>query len=121
MNNDPVIPAARPGLDPQARERAQLRKASVEFETLVVREFLKAARGDGARGMFGGGFAEDMFLDELDGERARFISQSGGIGLARDLERQVLGGKEVVLKKYEPLAERLNQRVGAKLAHGAYK
>lgn len=110
------IPAAPNAGDPaaavlSAKDRRRLHKAAVEMEAIFLKEFLKAGKTGISQGLFGGGFAEDLFEGFMDEERAKSMAESGGVGLARMLEDELLraeGGAKVKKKPAE--ADNLNRR-----------
>jgi peptidoglycan hydrolase FlgJ len=70
-------------------DAAKLHRAAVEFEAIMLQEFLKQAQSKMSKGLFGGGMAEDFFQDHLTQERARSMAENGGIGLAKMLEKEL--------------------------------
>ena len=73
----------------QGSDAAKLHKAAVEFEAIMLQEFLKQAQSKMSKELFGGGMAEEFFQDSLTEERARTIAENGGIGLADMLEKEL--------------------------------
>ncbi|MBF0244871.1 MAG: rod-binding protein [Planctomycetes bacterium] len=67
-----------------------LKKATEAFEALFIRQILKLGRGEFSRGLFGGGMAEEFFADNLDEERAKEMAASGGLGIAKLLQGELL-------------------------------
>jgi Rod binding domain-containing protein len=84
--------------DPRA---AKLRHAATEFESLLVKQLLKAAKIGGAGGGAGGqsGYA-DMAVDAL----ATSIERGGGLGLARRIEEAI---RPAIAPRAEPSARPL--------------
>lgn len=74
----------------QVAERQKIKKAAHEFEAIMLQQLLKQAQPKMSEGIFGGGMGENFFQDHLTEERARLMSQRGGIGLAKMLERELL-------------------------------
>lgn len=87
----PAQSAAAPaaGARPKDARQAELHRAAMEFESVLVRQLLAATRlGGGAEGPYGG-----MAVDAL----ATGISKVGGLGLAQRIEeavRQASAGPE---------------------------
>ena len=73
----------------QNTDAAKLHRAAVEFEAIMLQEFLKQAQSKMSKDLFGGGMAEDFFQDSLTQERARTMAENGGIGLAKMLEKEL--------------------------------
>jgi Rod binding domain-containing protein len=78
---------AQPAHDPRADK---LRHAATEFESLLVKQLLKAAKIGGAGGEKANGYA-DMAVDAL----ASSIESGGGLGLARRIEEAIGAGSHV--------------------------
>ncbi len=74
----------------QGSDRQKIKKAALEFESIMLQQLLKQAQPKMSEGLFGGGMGENFFQDHLTQERARIMSQQGGIGLAKMLERELL-------------------------------
>jgi Rod binding domain-containing protein len=82
--------AAGHGRSPEA-ERLALRKAAVDFEAVFLTEMLKPMfEGTEAEEPFGGGNSEDIWRSLQVGEFGKAIAQSGGIGLAPVVFRELL-------------------------------
>src|SRR5262245_26065151 len=66
--------------DPQT-----LKMAASEFESLLVGEMLKAARGSGDAGWLGGGEdqAGSTMVEMAEQQLARSLASSGGLGLSK--------------------------------------
>ena len=77
ITTSPAAPA-----QPQASERTEkIHKAAQEFESLLIKQLLSAAKmGGEAKGGYG-----DMGLDAL----ASGVEKAGGLGLARRLEEAI--------------------------------
>lgn len=93
---------------------------------MLLKQFLKLSHGDMARGLFGGGMAEEMFQDFLDEERALSMAENGGFGLAEMLEREILGmpKKDIFqkdLKNLDEAVDNTNRMNNATMARQAYK
>ncbi|WP_439560842.1 rod-binding protein [Roseinatronobacter sp.] len=74
---------------------AQQRAGAVEFEALVLAEFLRAAGVGKPTSGFESGVGEDQFASFLVDAQARAIAANGGIGLAEMVLRAAVapGGK----------------------------
>jgi flagellar protein FlgJ len=71
-------------------EREQLAAAARQFEAILVRQMLAAARSSdfGGNELFGGE-GEQTFREMRDAEFARLASESGALGLAARIEAQL--------------------------------
>jgi Rod binding domain-containing protein len=78
------------GLSGLGNTRQGLKKATQEFESLLIYQVLREMRKTVSKNpMFHGGRAEDMFESFLDMETSRQIAQTGGFGLAQMLYDQL--------------------------------
>lgn len=74
-----------------AMQRREIRKAAVEFESQFLSQMLQPMfEGLEMEKPFGGGHAEKMWQSMLVKEYGSSLAQSGGIGLADNIERQLL-------------------------------
>jgi len=73
------------------KDKAQLRKACIEFESYFVHMMFKEMRKsvDSLGGIFPKGQAEQIFEDMLDEEVAKAIANGRGIGLADMMYKQM--------------------------------
>jgi flagellar protein FlgJ len=73
------------------KDKEQLRKACIEFESYFVHMMFKEMRKsvDSSSGIFPKGQAETIFQDMLDEEVAKAIANGRGIGLADMMFRQM--------------------------------
>ncbi len=79
----------------QEEIRGQLQKKAVEFEAVFITQMLKPMfEGTQAEEPFGGGMAEDVWRSFEMEEYGKAIAQSGGIGLADAVYRQLLAVQE---------------------------
>lgn len=66
-----------------------------EFETVFLTTmFNQMFSGLKTDGPFGGGYGEEVFREMLAGEYAKNVSNSGGIGLAEQVYREILSLQE---------------------------
>lgn len=80
--------AAKP--DDDARRRETLRGVSTQFEAMFLAEMLKHA-GSGQRAEeFDGGAGEAAFGGMLISERAKLMTEAGGVGLAEHIFKALL-------------------------------
>jgi flagellar protein FlgJ len=87
------------GVAADARTRATARKVAREFEAVFTGFMLKSMRDTvGKDSLTGGGRGEEMFRSLLDQEYALAIAQRGDLGLAAQVEEQLLkavqGGRQ---------------------------
>jgi Rod binding domain-containing protein len=99
-------------------EKQRLRKAAEAFEAIMLQQLLKSAQPKNSRALFGGGMGEEFFQDHLSQERAKIMSERGGIGLADMLEKELLGQLE--LKASAPQSDKINKAAAQGLALRAY-
>lgn len=80
---------AGPGAVPGS-ERERLAAAAQQFEAILLRQMLAAARSTdfGGDDLFGGA-GEETFRELRDAEFARVASETGAIGLAEQIEAQL--------------------------------
>src|SRR3954471_13958910 len=81
----------KPTADPAAAD-----KAAREFEGWMIGQMLqpmfKSLKTDG---MFGGGYGEATFRDLLVDEYGKKVAESGGLGIAAMVRREILKAQEV--------------------------
>ena len=88
----PTRPATAPKatLDPAAADRA-----AHDFEGWMIGQMLqpmfKSVKTDG---LFGGGYAESTFRDLLVDEYGKKVAESGGLGIAAMVRREILKAQE---------------------------
>ena len=74
----------------------QIRKVAEDFEAVFLGQMLQHMwAGVGTDPTFGGGHGEDMFRPMMIDEFGKKIAATGGVGIANDLERQLLQLQEV--------------------------
>lgn len=74
---------------------AAARKVAQEFEAMFIAQMLKAMRETvGKETLTSGGRGEETFRSLLDQEYAAEAARTGGIGLARTIERQLVGATD---------------------------
>jgi Rod binding domain-containing protein len=85
----PSFAAAPPDAD--ARKREQIKKTAQDFEAAFLGQMLKSMfEGVETSAPFGGGPGESAFKSFLTEAVAKQMSAAGGVGLADDLQRQML-------------------------------
>lgn len=76
---------------PAAGSREDVRRAAQEFETTFLSQMLQPMfAGLQTDGPFGGGHAEETWRGFLIDAMAKQISRAGGIGLADQVQRELL-------------------------------
>ncbi|ABQ28245.1 rod-binding protein [Geotalea uraniireducens] len=81
------------------KEKAAAKKVAREFEVMFVGMMLKSMRETvGKDKLTGGGHGEEVYQSLLDQEYAKGVVDSGGVGLARMIEKQLVRQD----KKVEP-------------------
>jgi flagellar protein FlgJ len=85
------IEIAVKGSEPDARTRTAARKVGREFEALFTGMMLKSMRETiGKDSLTGGGHGEEVYRSLLDQEYAMAMARSGSLGLAEQIEKQLL-------------------------------
>ena len=84
-----TAPAAVAPALPKGANPAQLHKVAQQFEALLVRQMLAAARSDGLGQGLGGSGAMDNFRAMQDERFASIAADKGSFGVARMIERQL--------------------------------
>jgi hypothetical protein len=85
-----------PPLPPQAADQtdrariAQIREAAVKFEAAFLTQVLDLAGVAKAPEGWGGGAGEDAFRGQLLAEQGRILAESGGVGVAEQVFREML-------------------------------
>ncbi|CAA6604529.1 Chemotactic signal-response protein CheL [Rhodospirillaceae bacterium LM-1] len=82
---------------PQAKvSREQIHKTAQEFEASFLSQmFQHMFEGVGNDQVFGGGAGEDSFKSFMIGEYAKMTAKTGRVGLAQQIEAQMLKLQEV--------------------------
>ena len=99
MLDAPIAATPSPRLETAPRptsdaDRASLRQAAVEFETMFLAEALSAAGLGRPPEGFGGGVGEQAFASLLVREQARLLAENGGIGLAESIYQSLVEKSE---------------------------
>ena len=70
----------------------KIHKASQQFESLLIGEMLKSAREEGSEGWLGSGGStgDDSAMGMAESQLANALSQNGGLGLSKEIERSLL-------------------------------
>jgi flagellar protein FlgJ len=85
------LPASLSGLRPEGTASVKVKKVAQEFEAMFVGMMLKSMRDTvGKDKLTGGGHGEETFRSMLDQEYATAAAQSGGIGLAKMMEKGLM-------------------------------
>jgi hypothetical protein len=79
------LPSSLPPAELQARVAAKAR----ELEGVLLGQFVQLLFKDVGHGILGGGSAEAQWQDVLAQEYGKAIAESGGIGLAVQIEREL--------------------------------
>lgn len=81
---------------------SEIKKVSENFEEMVMGFFFKLMFKDvgvGKDSSFGGGFGEEMYSSMLIDEYGKAVSQSGGLGIADMVQKQLLQNQSIPLFK----------------------
>ncbi len=77
------------------KDKAAAEKASKEFETVYVGEFLKSLfPKDAGNNLFGGKEGENAFQSYLVDEYAKSVVNQGGFGIAKQVYNQLIKSQE---------------------------
>lgn len=88
-------PFRPPHVDAQSG-RAEIRKVAKDLESLFLGQmFDHMFSGIQTDGPFGGGHAEKLFRSMMVQEYGKMLADQGGIGIADQVERQLLAIQEV--------------------------
>lgn len=93
-------PVPAPATDPRAtapvdRDKQAARKVAREFEAMFVGMMLKSMRSTVPESSLTGGHAEEIYRGMLDQEYASAIASQGSLGLAEQLESQLIKQNQV--------------------------
>jgi len=74
-----------------AQKPSKLHDAAQQFEALMIDEMMKSVRDSGAEGWLGsgGGTGDDSAMDMAEGQFAKALAASGGLGLSKTIERSI--------------------------------
>jgi Rod binding domain-containing protein len=87
----PIPPLPPQTADQTDRARvAQMRETAVKFEAAFLTQVLDLAGVGKAPEGWGGGAGEDAFRGQLLAEQGRILAESGGVGIAEQVFRQML-------------------------------
>ncbi|MBV6632167.1 MAG: rod-binding protein [Alphaproteobacteria bacterium] len=79
-----------------AEELAGIDKVATQFEAMVLGQMLQPMfAGIKTDENFGGGFAEDMYRGLMVSEYGKMIAETGGLGIADAVKRELLSAQEV--------------------------
>ncbi len=88
-----ILAANRPELQSPEHfsgDEKRLYRACVEFEAIFVKQMLDSMRNTVPKGgLFDGGMSREIFEDRLYGSYAEKISETAGLGLARQMFEQI--------------------------------
>ena len=84
----PVAPSTLPVADPATR--ARIEKTATDFEAAFLQVMLGQMFDGVDAGAFGGGAGEDAFKSFMTEAFAKSMAQGGGVGLSKDLTREML-------------------------------
>lgn len=77
-------------------DREEVRRVAQEFEAVFLAQMLSHMwEGVPTDGLFGGGHAEETWRTMLMSEYGKLIARSGGVGIAEQVERQLIALQEV--------------------------
>ena len=82
--------------DPNAKLKTQAKGLEGAFLSTLMKEMFSSIKTDGA---FGGGFAEQTWRGMQSEQFANSVAQSGGIGLADQITRNLLDVQESLQPK----------------------
>ncbi len=79
-----------------AQSEAEINKVAEEFEAVFIAQMLQSMFDTVPKDeVTGGGYGEDVFQELLVDEYGKILAETGGIGIADDIKRQLLQMQEV--------------------------
>ena len=94
MELTPILAAAPPA-NAAGLENAKARKVAEDYEAFFISMYLDSMfSGLETDGMFGGGNAEKVYRSMLNQEVGKSIAQSGGLGIADSVMREIIKMQE---------------------------
>jgi len=79
----------------KAMQHRKIKETAIEFEAQFLSQMLQPMfEGLKSDGPFGGGHAEKMWQSMLVKEYGKSLAQSGGVGLADEVQKQLLRAQE---------------------------
>ena len=91
MHLNPNPAAVAPARSGATAKSGRLARTCAEFEALFIQQLFKQMRAAVPRSdLLGGGQAETLYTEMIDGELARSMAAGRGIGLADVLYRQLM-------------------------------
>jgi Rod binding domain-containing protein len=75
-----------PSAGSKANSPERIKDAAQQFESLLLSQFLRSARGEGS-GWLGGDATSESLTDMAEQQFATVLSQSGGLGIAGLISR----------------------------------
>ncbi len=89
--NTPLLAVDSAGQSAGTQSSDRLHTAAQQFEALLVGEMLRSAREADSDGWLGsgGGTGDDSAMDMAESQLANALSSSGGLGLAKVIERSM--------------------------------
>jgi Rod binding domain-containing protein len=101
----PVLPQLPPVQAPEATapkpsgNAGDARKAAENFEAFFLAQSLDSMfAGIDSDSLFGGGSSENVYRSLLNQEYAKVAAKSGGVGIADEVQREILRMQEVQKK-----------------------
>ena len=90
---NPQAPASLTAPRPNGADAAKVKKVAQDFEAMFLGMMLKSMRATvGEDKLTGGGHGEETFRSLLDQEYAQAAARSGGLGLAKIMEKELTRG-----------------------------
>lgn len=88
----PPLSAVSAGTAPSSDQIAKIQKTAQDFEAMALSEMLKPMFDtvDTSKGLFGGGIGEATWKPMMVDEMAKSIAQSGGVGIANEVVKEML-------------------------------
>lgn len=85
-----------------AKTKVQAREAAEDFESVFIHQMMEFMwSGMETDGPFSGGHSEGVFRSMLNEQYAENISESGGIGIADNVYREILKMQEIDPNEYD--------------------
>jgi flagellar protein FlgJ len=91
---NPAASAALSGLDPKSARIAKAKATGQDFEAVFLNSMFQQMSSGVGQGPFGGGQGAQVWRSFLTDEYAKSFVKAGGIGIASQIQRELLAHQE---------------------------
>ena len=91
----PAASAALAGQDPKAARAAKAKATGEDFEAMFLNSMFQQMFAGVGQGPFGGGPGAQVWRSFLTDEYAKSFAKAGGIGIASQVQRELLAQQEI--------------------------